>query len=536
MATKPRHGYCSDPAPARRRTMNTQRYSLAILCGALSATACASGMQPQDNAVDASPDVNTGPGAAVDDGSPFHSDFNTDAGVAVTDGSGNGNTDTGAAVDGSPAVDTDAGALAPDGSAVTAKTPIVPCVPDESAPVPANRCSANPLSTTPPPCGTWIKVEPPGAVCGDGSQFKFFVNYSNTSNDVAVNFEPGGACWDYASCSGNGGIRGAANPHGIPDNHMTEYQFLNLQRRNADNPVHNYNMVFVSYCTGDIHSGDTVTTYSGTDPDGGAQQLVFHHSGHKNVLAVIDWLHTTFPVVPKLLVTGCSAGGAGALINYHFIRHNLGSSVQCGYLLDDSGPIFHSNGPSKQLEDTIRTAWNTDPLLDSLAGQVPVPIADLKKDFGLISKTVALTYPHDRLSLVAYRMDFNYSLYSYQRFFPGSTEAQIHALFWQDLQALMVDYDAQPNLAYYLPYWRSDNCSHCVSIPPIGNPPSEPLNLVTVLGQPWLGSEIPQSMMDLKKFTTDLLDDTKPLKSYAQDVQPSEMFTPAVAAACMKGG
>ena len=43
-------------------------------------------------------------------------------------------------------------------------------------------------------------------------------------------------------------------------------------------------------------------------------------------------------------------------------------------------------------------------------------------------------------------------------------------------------------------------------------------------------------MMDLKKFTTDLLDDTKPLKSYVQDVQPSEMFTPAVAAACMKGG
>lgn len=32
-----------------------------------------------------------------------------------------------------------------------------------------------------------------------------------------------------------------------------------------------------------------------------------------------------------------------------------------------------------------------------------------------------------RLSLVAYRMDFNYSLYSYQRFFSGSTEADIYA-------------------------------------------------------------------------------------------------------------
>ena len=428
--------------------MNAQRYSLAILCGALSATACASGAQPQDNGFDASPGVNTGPGAAVDDGSPFHSDSQYRCGRrCLRTAAEMATPDTAAAPDGSPP-STPMPARSSPGLRRGRRQdpPSSPASSTQSAPVPANRCSANPLSTTPPPCGTWIKVEPPGAVCGDGSQFKFFVNYSNTSNDVAVNFEPGGACWDYASCSGNGGIRGAANPHGIPDNHMTQYQFLNLLRRNADNPVQNYNMVFVSYCTGDIHSGDAVTTYTGTDPDGGANdagdggphQLVFHHSGHKNVLAVIDWLHTTFPVVPKLLVAGCSAGGAGALINYHFIRHNLGSSVQCGYLLDDSGPIFHSNGPSKQLEDTIRTAWNTDPLLDSLAGQVPVPIADLKRDFGRISETVARTYPHDRLSLVAYRMDFNYSLYSYQRFFPGSTEAQIHALFWQDLQALMV--------------------------------------------------------------------------------------------------
>ncbi|MDP9000000.1 MAG: pectin acetylesterase-family hydrolase [Myxococcota bacterium] len=528
--------------------MNARPRFLAILCVALSATACASSaVETPNNAVDdsGSPNGNPDAGAVGADGKP-------DTGSIVADGSAALHTDAGAVVaDGSPALDTDAGTALADGSVDAAdytpampKAPNVPCVPDESAPVPANRCSPNPLSTNPPPCGTWVKVEPPGMVCGDGSQFKFFVNYSNTSNNVAVNFEPGGACWDYPSCSGAGGIRGAANPHGIPDNHMTQFQFLNLLRRNGDNPVQNYNMVFVSYCTGDIHTGNTVATYTGLDLDGGAgdagdggvQQLVFHHDGHKNTLAVIDWLHTTFPAIPKLLVTGCSAGGAGAIINYHFIRHNLGSSVQCGYLLDDSGPIFHSNGPSKPLEDKIRTSWNTDAIIDTLAGQIPTPIADLKNDFGLISDTIAREYPHDRLSVVAYRMDFNYSLYSYQRFYPGSTEAQIHGFFWQDLLSLMKDYDAQPNLAYYFPYWRSDNCSHCVSIPPIGNPPSEPLDLVKVIGQPWAGADIPQSMIDLKQFTTDLMDDTKPLKSYVQDVQSNEMFTPAVSASCMKGG
>jgi hypothetical protein len=51
-----------------------------------------------------------------------------------------------------------------------------------------------------------------------------------------VSVEPGGACWDYESCSGAGGIRGAANPHGIPDDHMDRYQYLNLLQRPSRTP------------------------------------------------------------------------------------------------------------------------------------------------------------------------------------------------------------------------------------------------------------------------------------------------------------
>ncbi|HLK40427.1 MAG TPA: pectin acetylesterase-family hydrolase [Polyangiaceae bacterium] len=431
------------------------------------------------------------------------------------------------------------------------KGALLPCVPDASAPIPPDRCTTDPNDMSHPQCGAWIKVELPGTVCGDGSQFKFFVNYSNTSNDVEVHFEPGGACWDYASCSGAGGVRGAANPHGIPDDHMSQYQYLNLLRRTTDNPAQDYNMVFVSYCTGDVHTGNNVITYvsEGGAPDGGAgddggaeaggdggpMELTFHHAGHANTLAVIDWIHKTFPTIPRLFMTGCSAGGAGAILNYPFMREGLGSSVQCSYLLDDSGPIFHSDGPSKQLHETIRSAWNVDPILQSLSGILPVSLADLQTDFGLVNVAIAQKYPHDRLSLTAYRMDLNYSLYSYQRFFPGSTEAQIHAMWWQDLQELMATYDAQANLAYYIPFFRSDNCSHCVSIPPIGNAPIEPTDDNKVLTMPWAGSEIREDMIDLKQFCADLLDDTKPLKSYLQAPQNAS-FAPAVSAMCMQGG
>ena len=40
--------------------------------------------------------------------------------------------------------------------------------------------------------GQWVKVEIPGTVCGNGSQYKFFVNYSETSDDIMMIFEPGG--------------------------------------------------------------------------------------------------------------------------------------------------------------------------------------------------------------------------------------------------------------------------------------------------------------------------------------------------------
>ena len=67
-----------------------------------------------------------------------------------------------------------------------------------------------------------IQVAPStGAVCGDGSPFKFFVNRVADTRNTIVYMEGGGACWDYASCTGQTGVRGARNPNGIPDDYMS---------------------------------------------------------------------------------------------------------------------------------------------------------------------------------------------------------------------------------------------------------------------------------------------------------------------------
>jgi hypothetical protein len=445
---------------------------------------------------------------------------------------------------GSATPEPDGGVSAPDGALPEG----VPCVADESAPVPTDRCTDDPAAgSSLPQCGTWTKVEIPGTVCGNGSQYKFFVKYSNKSNNLVIDFEPGGACWDYESCSGAGGIRGAANPNGISDTHMTTLGLMPLLKGTAPaggaaapaDPTDGWNKVFVSYCTGDIHTGTNVITYTSTD---GNSSLEYHHAGHANTLEVIEWLNQEFTTVPKMLVPGCSAGGAGSILNYHFIREGM-KGAQCGYMLNDSGPIFHTEGPSAPLHAKVRSSWNVDPILDSLEGKVPVKIADLKKDFGLINLALADGYPNDRLSITMYRMDFNYSLYSYQRFgdqmtpaVPNPSEQQIHDWWWQDIQGLIEMYDTRPNLAYFVPFWRSDNCSHCVSIPPIGNPPDEPLDALKAVGTPWLGSEIQASNLNLQDYVMALLDDSKPLQSYVEEPQSGEAFTPAVSNSCMEGG
>ena len=53
----------------------------------------------------------------------------------------------------------------------------------------------------PPEYGSWVKFEPEGAVCANGSQYKYFVNFSETSKNVVIFLEGGNACSSYASCT-----------------------------------------------------------------------------------------------------------------------------------------------------------------------------------------------------------------------------------------------------------------------------------------------------------------------------------------------
>lgn len=339
----------------------------------------------------------------------------------------------------------------------------------------------------------WNLVTPGGnAVCGNGSPYKFFVNPSDTSQNVLIYIEAGGACWDYASCSGQEGIRGAANPNGIPDDYMDGFSvpalmspFVLRDHPWDALPTKDWTIIFIPYCTGDVHTGNKVTTYYESP---GGPSLEWHHNGHNNIMAVLDWMTNGtfsdhFDTIPKLMVTGCSAGGAGSIINYHFIRQTLGSRVGQAYLLDDSGPIYPAadnnetifdNGDhvyadyphSLPLHRKIRDVWGIDEtgILDSL----PYPFDST--DFGSLNNMLAAIYPNDRLAHTQFSMDANYSSYSYERFYEesiGNAPEPLDVIheYWQEDEAyLRALYDDTSNLGYFIPYYRPFNESHCTCV------------------------------------------------------------------------
>jgi len=387
-----------------------------------------------------------------------------------------------------------------DGGAASSASASSTGADDTSTTATGDGSSTGPQEPPPRPAyGEWLKIEPPGTLCGNGTQYKFFVNYAEGVDDLMVLFEPGGGCWDFDSCSGREGVLGAANPDGIGDDHLDGPLGLHtplLNRVLDENPVRDWNMVFVPYCTGDVHTGNAVEEY--VDPLGEEPNLVYHHAGHANVQAVVGWVDEQFPTIPRLFVTGCSAGGAGTLANYYFLR--TGTNAEQGYMLDDSGPIFPNSQNSKPLHDTIRQSWNIDSILET----VP-EFSELGEDFGLINELLAETFPDDRIATTFFRRDFDFARYSYERFFPGITKEEIHLKWWEDTQQLMAQYDAHDNLAYFIPYWRYANNSHCTII------------------LTWDGTEIQEAGdIHVGDFIETLLDDRAPLQSYVESVQPGE--------------
>jgi len=316
----------------------------------------------------------------------------------------------------------------------------------------------------------WQQIQLPGTVCGNGSQYRFYVYDSPTSNNLLLYFEGGGACWDYDTCSGRAGLLGAAHPNGIPNNYIQEFQPKYVSplvngadpgipfRAKKDIATKGWDVVYMPYCTGDVHVGNNVVAY--TDPTGQNPPITWRHSGYNNTRAALDYLAIRFPSISKLLVSGFSAGGTATNAVFYQARRTLRPTNRA-YMLNDSGPIFpapNSTYRSRPLHQLITVQWNLQSLYSQLAASFN------PNDFGSINDMLANEFPNDRFAYTGYSSDYNYSRFSYERFYPGITPSTVLAYWRQDQANLVAKMNTKANYSYHIPWHRPINDSHCSSI------------------------------------------------------------------------
>ncbi len=244
----------------------------------------------------------------------------------------------------------------------------------------------------PPLTFSWVAL--PGAVCSDGSPTGIGVEPGPGPNpDVLVFLNGGGACWDALTCftlrTATPGPFGASQ---LQAGVATLRAGSLFDRTAPGNPYADFTFVFVPYCTGDVHAGNTVRTYPGTYP--GAPRA-WHHKGAANLTAAFDWLATGIPDPARVVVAGASAGGFGSLHAFDLAKRTWSSAK--GYLVDDSGP------PLAEIPQTTIDLWYREWSM----GDVVTPLcgAACQQDLSLTLDALSARYPDDRLALLSSTQD-----------------------------------------------------------------------------------------------------------------------------------
>lgn len=156
----------------------------------------------------------------------------------------------------------------------------------------------------------WNRIEPGGdTICSNGSKYSFFVNKA-AEDRLLIFFQPGGACLAGLPCdpSDPQTFDPTVAVEGEPDTLSGTFWddddpakkdgIFNLG--DDRNPFKDYSMVFVPYCSGDLHLGRTVA------PNG------VLHQGEVNATTVLDWAFEKFDAPSTVFVAGSSAGGIAA--------------------------------------------------------------------------------------------------------------------------------------------------------------------------------------------------------------------------------
>jgi len=193
-------------------------------------------------------------------------------------------------------------------------------------------------------------------MCSDGSAFSIYVR-KGTSKNIMIHFSGGGACWDDTTC---------ANPISLKtifdgnSRNLKSFYFPTLFRffpkalggiadnENPTNAFRDWTIVFIPYCTGDLHIGNVTSTYTFE-----GKKIEIHHNGRNNSLMALNWVFSNFKEADKIMVSGESAGAyASAFWTPYVADHYSGKKI---YQVSDGALLT-----SKRWKDILDNVWKSE--------------------------------------------------------------------------------------------------------------------------------------------------------------------------------
>jgi hypothetical protein len=184
--------------------------------------------------------------------------------------------------------------------------------------------------------------------CIEGGEYFILAKKGTKPDHTVIWLEGGGACWqDRDDCNKEAILESWA---------QTWFGESGMAAERSENPVKNWNFIYVPYCDGSLHLGDSEVDY---DEDG---KIDHWHWGLKSTSAALQLAKALFPQTQGILIAGCSAGGGGTLGVAPMARLQFPEASL--YVLNISGAAL-INPERPEILGTLKETWNIGQLIPS---------------------------------------------------------------------------------------------------------------------------------------------------------------------------
>mgnify|MGYP001043520764 CR=1 FL=1 len=267
--------------------------------------------------------------------------------------------------------------------------------------------------------GPWQQINVPATVettvrgehrtlkpgCAHGGPYSFFYRAGDPSR-LLIYLDGGGSCWSDHTCVTSLTVNMDPSLYDpVIDADDLPRSTGAMDNEDPNNPFAGWTIVYLPYCTADVHWGSKDTTYEDltglvTGVQGG--EFTVQHRGFDNVLAVRHWMRQNLnrDTVNKVFISGSSAGAYGAVLAYPVLRP-LFRNARAGMLADGgSGIITQSFYDAAVVgEDFTSGNWGIDENLPWNLYRAGL-LAEAGPDyFNTVAYAVlGFNYPHDRFA------------------------------------------------------------------------------------------------------------------------------------------